>query len=103
LGSVLAPHGIPVTPGEHRIFQWLPEPLLLAWTKRMIGSDAASSKLGLALGARQEMKTLADEFRILAENTPFATPAMDRLHRHLGPTVEPIADGSADLSPRWLR
>jgi len=100
---VLGALGIPVTPSEHKKFQWLPEPLLLALMKRMIGSDAAGIKLGHALGARAEMMTIADEFRSLAEDTSVPTPAMDRLYRHLDPAVEPIAEGSADLSPRWLR
>jgi 2-dehydropantoate 2-reductase len=100
---VLGAHGIPVTPSEHRIFRWLPEPLLLLLMKRMIESDTASIKLGHALGAREEMKTIADEFRVLAEQTSIPTPAMDRLYRHLDPTVEPISEGSADLSLWWLR
>jgi hypothetical protein len=71
--------------------------------KRMIESDTASIKLGHAFGAREEMKTIADEFRVLAEQTSIPTPAMDRLYRHLDPTVEPISEGSADLSLWWLR
>ncbi len=98
---VLAEHGIPVTPKSHRIFQWLPEPLLLVLMRRRVESDATSIKIGHALGARSEMKTIADELRALAETTSAPTPAIDRLSRYLDPSARPLADGSADLPVRW--
>jgi 2-dehydropantoate 2-reductase len=99
--SVLSAHGIPIKPASHRIFQWLPEPLLLALMRRMVESDTTSIKIGHALEARHEMKTIADEFRALAAATSISTPAMDRLYKYVDPSAEPIADGSAELSVNW--
>lgn len=94
---VLGARGIPVTPASHRIFQWLPEPLLLAIIRRTVGSDAMRVKVGHAAGARDEMKTIADEFRAIVAGTSVSTPAMERLYSHLDPSAEPIAEGSVEL------
>ncbi len=88
---VLSASGIPITPRIHRIFQWLPKPLLLIVMRRMIERDTASIKIGHALGARQEMKTIADEFRSLARKTSVSTPAMERLYRYLDLTIGSVA------------
>ena len=98
---VLRELGIPVTPANHRIFEWLPEPGLLAVARRMLESDTAAIKIGHALGARNEMKTIADEFRSLAAATSISTPAMDRLYTYIDSSAEPIADGCADLPLDW--
>jgi 2-dehydropantoate 2-reductase len=92
---------IPITPANHRIFQWLPEPLLLGIMKRMITSDETTIKVGHASDAREEMQLLADEFRALARKTSVPTPAIDRLYTYFDPSVEPIADGSAEMPIRW--
>lgn len=98
---VLSARGIPITPKSHRIFQWLPEPLLVLIMKRMVESDATHIKIGHAIGARSEMKTIADELRALAAGTSIPTPAMDRLYQYIGGSAEPIPDGSAELPLRW--
>lgn len=98
---VLSAHGIPITPANQRILQWLPEPLLLAIMRRFVSSDEMSIKIGHATEARNEMQTIADEFRALAAATSIATPATDRLYQHLEPAKSPIADGSAELPLHW--
>ncbi len=98
---VLGAHGIPITPSNHRIFRWIPEPLLLVLTRRMIQSDSTSIKIGHAERARKEMKTIAEEFRALAAATAIATPAIDRLNKYVDPSAEPIADASAELPLDW--
>ncbi len=80
---VLRALGIPITPPNHRVFEWIPEVLLLALMKRMVASDTAAIKMGHAQGARKEMKLIADEFRALAKETSVPTPAMDRLYQSL--------------------
>jgi hypothetical protein len=67
----------------------------------MVESDTTSIKIGHALGARHEMKTIADEFRALASVTSISTPAIDRLYKHVDPSAEPIADGCAELPLNW--
>ena len=99
--SVLNAHGIPITPAHHRIFQWIPEPVLLIIMRRMIDSDTTAIKIGHALGARDEMKTIADEFRALATAKSISTPATLRLYAYLDPTEKPLADGSAQLPVKW--
>jgi len=99
--SVLSAHGVPITPKSHRIFQWLPEPLLLALMRRMVESDTTSIKIGHALGARNEMKTIADELRRLAGTTSISTPAMDRLYPYLDPSTEPVSAGSSEIPVNW--
>jgi 2-dehydropantoate 2-reductase len=98
---VLSALGIPVTPKSHRVFQWLPEPLLLVLMRRMVESDTTSIKIGHALGARDEMKTLADEFRELIRRAGVRTPSVDILNRHLDPQAEPVPDGSSEIPVSW--
>jgi hypothetical protein len=57
--------------------------------------------IGHAHAARDEMKQIADEFRVLAQSTSFPTPAMDRLHTYIDPDVQPVADGSAQILMKW--
>ena len=99
--TVLSAHGIPITPKSHRIFQWLPEPLLLVLMRRMVKSDTTSIKIGHALGARNEMKTIADELGGLAETAAISTPAMDRLYQYLDPSTEPVPAGSSEIPVNW--
>ena len=98
---VLAARGIPVTPRHHKIFSWIPEPFLVFLMRRMIESPEARIKIGHAEQARKEMQMLADEIRALAAGTEVATPAIDRLYEYVEPSLEPIEDGSAELSLHW--
>lgn len=98
---VLSALGIPITPGSHRVFKWLPEPLLLRLMRRMVERDETAIKIGHARGARGEMTLLAREFRELIERTRIPTPAIDTLERYLDPHVEPLPDGSSELPLRW--
>lgn len=57
--------------------------------------------IGHAHAARDEMKQIANDFRLLARSTAVPTPAMDRLSAHLDPDVQPVADGSSRIAMRW--
>jgi len=99
--AVLSAHGIPITPRSHRVFRWLPEPLLLWIMRRALESDTTGVKIGHALAARNEIKTLAHQLRALAQAKGVATPAADRLDRYLDPNAPPVPDGSTELSVDW--
>ncbi len=98
---VLTALGVPITPAHHRIFQWLPEPLLLLVTRRRLRSDPDNVRIGHASGARDEMQALADEFRTLASSASVSTPALDRLNSHLDPSSEAMPEGSAEIPVHW--
>ena len=86
--EVLSALGIPITPRSHRVFDWLPEPLLLFVMRRRIESEAMSLKIGHVLEARSEMKVLAEEFADLARQAGMATPSIDALTGHIGEVTE---------------
>jgi len=44
---------------------------------------------------------MADDFTMLARKTSVPTPAMDRLFKHIDPSVEPIEEGSDQISIKW--
>ncbi|QDT99970.1 ketopantoate reductase family protein [Gimesia aquarii] len=90
--KVLSKIGVPITPKKHRLFQWLPEPLLLLLMRSMLENKTASIKLGHAVEARDEMKTLADEFRKLIRKAGIDTPSIDTLYRYLNEESEPVPD-----------
>jgi 2-dehydropantoate 2-reductase len=99
--QVLDAHGIPITPANHNVLRWLPEPVLVWLFRKMLQTESATVKLGHAAQARSEMKTIAGEFRQLAEATSVSTPNLDRLRTHLDPSTDPIADGSATIPLNW--
>ncbi len=100
--QVLRASGVPIVPRKHRMFRWLPEPILVAIMKRMIASEATSIKIGHGLAARNEMALLTDDFAALASTTSVETPTMQRLARYIDPATEPLADGSEELPLKWL-
>jgi len=88
---VLSALGIPITPSSHKIFRWIPEFLLVAITRRKLDDKAWSIKIGHAVAARDEMRTIADEFRELARKSGIATTAIDQLRTYLDAN-KPSAD-----------
>ena len=80
---VLTALGIPITPSSHRIFRWMPMFILVAITRRKLSDKAWSIKIGHAVAARDEMTSIADEFRELARKSGIATPAIDQLRTYL--------------------
>ena len=94
---VRAALGIPILPRSHGIFQWIPEPLLLLIMRRTLESDSWSVKVGHALQARHEMKTLATELRELAERAGIQIPSLELLSRHLEPRIARMSDESSRL------
>lgn len=97
---VLHECGIPITPGNHRVFEWLPERILLALAKRMVESDMTTIKIGHADAARDEMKLLADEFVSMAGATAVPTPAMDHLYQYLTPVQKSAVAVGVDSPTR---
>jgi hypothetical protein len=81
---VLSALGIPITPASHKIFRWIPMFLFVAITRRKLSDEAWCIKIGHALAARDEMRTLADEFRELVRKSGVNTPAIDELRTYIG-------------------
>ncbi|MEL6319229.1 MAG: 2-dehydropantoate 2-reductase N-terminal domain-containing protein [Cyanobacteria bacterium J06626_14] len=81
--QVLQALGIPITPAKLRLWQWLPEPIVVALLRRW-----ASTKhfeivaVHHANAARDEMQQLADDFKVLARQTSIATPAINKLNSY---------------------
>ena len=98
---VLRAAGIPIVPPHHKVFEWLPEPVLVAIMKRMVSDESAAIKIGHTAAARKEMAQLAADFAVIAATTSVETPALERLAKYLDPAVQPIADGSRELRLRW--
>ncbi len=100
--QVLRALEMPITPSNHKIFDWIPEPILVALMRRLLNTKTAEIEIaGHANAARDEFKHLADEFRGLARTTSVPTPALDRLYTYIDPTVSPLPEGSAQISLRW--
>lgn len=95
--SVLREIGIAITPSKHKLFQWIPEPLLVALMRRIFKSKKMADLIGHAHAARDEMVQIAKEFEALAKKAAIPTPAMDRLFKYTDPDVEPVAHGSAQI------
>jgi 2-dehydropantoate 2-reductase len=94
--------GLPVTPSRLRVIEWLPEPLLVAWTQRLLANELMEvAMVRHAEAARDEIKHLADEFLALARNTSVPTPAIQRLYPHLDRGATLMPEGSAEIGLDW--
>ena len=96
--------GLPVTPSKLRVFEWLPEPVLVPLLQRLL----ADPKMKVAMerhakAAPDEMRHLADEFLALARTTCVPTPAIDLLYPHFDPDIPLMPDGSAEMPLDWCR
>ena len=99
--GVLHALDVPITPPSLQMFEWIPEPILIAFMQRKLASEAIEAAFAHARAARDEGKKLRDEFRALARLASVPTPTMDRLRTYVDQTVPPVADGSAQILMDW--
>jgi 2-dehydropantoate 2-reductase len=94
--------GIPITPAVLRLFQVIPEPLLVAFLRRLLATPTAELVIARhANAARAEYVQLGDELGDLARRAEVPTPAFDRLRPFVDPSATPIAEGAGELPMHW--
>lgn len=99
---VLGAMDIPIVPAKLRVFEWMPEPLLVLLLKRRIGKEIMEVAMAAhAMAARDEVKYHVEEFKFLAHQINIRTPNVDRLYPYIDPSTPPLPDGSADLPLDW--
>jgi ketopantoate reductase len=99
---VLRSLGLPVTPSKFKVIEWLPEPILVPLTQRLLANPLMETALVKhAEAARSEVDHLIDEFMTLARTTSVPTPTIDHLLRYYEPDAPPVSDGSAKIPLRW--
>jgi ketopantoate reductase len=99
---VLRALGLPVTPSKYRLFEWVPEPVLVLMLQRLLAHELMEvAMVKHANAARDEVQHLADEFLALARATLVPTPTIDRLYPHLDPDTPLMPEGSAEIPLRW--
>jgi len=99
---VLRALGLPVTPSKFKVFEWIPEPLMVWFLqRRLVDPLMEVAMVRHANAARDEVTHLADEFRALARATSVPTPGIDLLYAHLDPDAPQIPEGSAEIPLRW--
>lgn len=100
--KVLRALHVPVTPPMLRVFEWIPEPLVIAFYGRAFDTERAEIALAAhANAARDEMAELSEEFQVLARASGLATPAIDRLHHYTDVSMPPLPGGSAAIPEHW--
>jgi ketopantoate reductase len=99
---VLRELGYPIVPKSARIFERLPEPILVwGFRKRLLDPRIRVAMFAHAEAAQDEIKHLADEFIALKRHTSTPTPAIDHLYIYFDPTAHPMPEGSAWLPVDW--
>lgn len=99
---VLQAMGLPVTPLKFRLFQWLPEPIMVLFLHRFLANPLMEAALVKhAEAARDEVQHLIGEFMVLARSTSVPTPTIDLLLKYYEPDAPLVPDGSADIPLRW--
>jgi 2-dehydropantoate 2-reductase len=99
---VLRTLGYPIVPKSVRIFERLPEPILVwGFKKYIVDPRVRAAMLEHGEVAQDEIKHLADEFITLKRQTSVLTPAIDRLYVYFDPAAQPIPEGSARLPLNW--
>jgi 2-dehydropantoate 2-reductase len=100
--QVLQAMGVPIVPARLRVFEWLPEPLLVMILQRRLSMEVMEVAMVVhAKAARDEVKCHVEDFYVLARHLGIPTPNIDRLYPYLDPGVPPIGDGSADIPMDW--
>ena len=100
--QVLRALGVPIMPANHKVFNWIPESILVGLMRRQLNTKAAEIQIvGHANAARDEMQQIANEFMALARTTSVPTPALDHLYTYIDPVVTPLAEDSTQMSPSW--
>jgi len=93
---------IPITPPALRMYDWIPEPILVPLVQRLFNTRSAEIAVaGHASAARDEMKQIADEFKTLTHSTTIPTPILDRLYTYIDPSVPTAAEGSTQIPLDW--
>ena len=78
--SVLRALGISVTPTKLRVWEWIPESLLVRCLMLWAGTNHFSTvAVEHTAAATDEMRQIADEFQILAMSAAMVTPAINEL------------------------
>jgi 2-dehydropantoate 2-reductase len=99
---VLRALGYPIVPESARIFERLPEPILVwGFRKRLLDPRIRVAMFEHADAAQDEIKYLADEFIALKRQTSISTPAIDHLYIYFDPNVDPMPEGSAWYPLDW--
>jgi 2-dehydropantoate 2-reductase len=99
---VLRELGYPIVPQSARIFERLPEPILVwGFRKRLVDPRVRVAMLEHSEAAQDEIKHLADEFIALKHRTSVPTPAIDCLYVYFDPAAQPMPEGSAWLPVDW--
>ncbi|MBN1453982.1 MAG: hypothetical protein JW963_23405, partial [Anaerolineales bacterium] len=99
---VLRALGYPIVPRSARIFERLPEPVLVwGFRKRLVDPRIRVAMLEHSEAAQDEIKHLADEFIALKRQTSIPTPAIDHLYVFFDPAAHPMPEGSAWLPLDW--
>jgi 2-dehydropantoate 2-reductase len=100
--QVLQALGYPPTPRALRVFNWLPEPLIVSILQRRLRDPLMEVALAKHAGAaRDEVTHLVNEFLALVRLTNVPTPAIRRLYPHLADSAPLIPAGSADIPLDW--
>lgn len=93
---------IPITPPALRMYEWIPEPILVPLAQRLFNTRSAEIAIaGHAGAARDEMRQIADEFRALTRSTTVATPILDRLYAYLDPSTPTVMEGNVQIPLDW--
>ncbi|MEO0759846.1 MAG: 2-dehydropantoate 2-reductase N-terminal domain-containing protein [Cyanobacteria bacterium J06648_16] len=82
--QVLRALGVPITPAKFKLWEWMPEPILVALLKRWAKTQQFEFMvIRHANAAHDEMQQLASEFQALARQTSVKTPAIDQLETYI--------------------
>lgn len=100
--KVLQTHKIPITPKHLRVFDWVPEPLLVTVVRGLMNTRRA--ELGLAAhanAAHDEMHVLAQGLQDLIRRSSVPTAAFDQLMTYDNPVESPMLDARSAIPLDW--
>jgi 2-dehydropantoate 2-reductase len=99
---VLRALGYPIVPQSVKIFERLPEPILVwGFQKRLVDPRIRVAMFEHGEAAQDEIKYLADEFIALKHRTSVPTPATDQLYAYFNPATPAMPEGSARYPLDW--
>ena len=100
--KVIKAMNIPITPAKYKALTYIPEPLLYAILKGMLGSKGAEIGVaGHANAAHDEMNFLSDQLVGLIRQSGVSTPSLDCLLTYRNPAQPPMRENSKQIPLKW--
>jgi 2-dehydropantoate 2-reductase len=93
---------VKMTPASvSHMLEWLPEPLLVFYLKKVVKLQVVQVSFGHLEAAPDELKHITDEYFALVRPGAVPTPVLDELYKYYKGEASLLPEGSRDIPLNW--